>query len=74
MGASCTTAQVAATVDSLANDDAVHGIIVQLPLPRAIDPAEVLAHFPAEKDADGFHPYNVGSMFVGESVYPPCTP
>jgi methylenetetrahydrofolate dehydrogenase (NADP+)/methenyltetrahydrofolate cyclohydrolase len=74
MPALSTTAQVADAVDALARDDAIHGIIVQLPLPDGIGPAQVLAHVPAEKDADGFHLYNVGSLFVGESVYPPCTP
>lgn len=72
--ATSTTAEVVDAVNALARDGAVHGIIVQLPLPQGVNPTEVLAHVPAEKDADGFHLYNVGSLFVGESVYPPCTP
>jgi len=74
MPVSSSTTQVAIAVDELANDPEVHGIIVQLPLPAGIDPTEVLSHVPAEKDADGFHLYNVGSLFLGQSVFPPCTP
>lgn len=71
---SSTTAQVSDAVRGLAEDPAVHGIIVQLPLPDGIDPTEVLERIPPEKDADGFHLYNVGSLFLGASVFPPCTP
>lgn len=69
-----TTAEVSHAVKALADDPKIHGIIVQLPLPDGIDPTEVLAQIPADKDADGFHLYNVGSLFLGHSVYPPCTP
>lgn len=68
------TADVCREVRALADDTEVHGIIVQLPLPDGVDPGEVLAQIPPGKDADGFHLYNVGSLFVGQSVYPPCTP
>ncbi|MFD7608132.1 bifunctional 5,10-methylenetetrahydrofolate dehydrogenase/5,10-methenyltetrahydrofolate cyclohydrolase [Streptomyces mirabilis] len=68
------TAAVSDAVGSLSADAGVHGIIVQLPLPTGIDPAAALARIPADKDADGFHRYNVGSLFLGQSAYPPCTP
>lgn len=69
-----TTTDVSQAVRALAEDPRIHGIIVQLPLPDGIDPTEVLAQIPPDKDADGFHLYNVGSLFLGQSVYPPCTP
>lgn len=69
-----TTGEVARAVGDLAGDPDVHGIIVQLPLPAGMDPTKVLTQIPPGKDADGFHLYNVGSLFLGQSVYPPCTP
>jgi methylenetetrahydrofolate dehydrogenase (NADP+)/methenyltetrahydrofolate cyclohydrolase len=72
--ASSTTETVIDTIDILAADHETHGIIVQLPLPPGIDPRRVVERIPLDKDADGFHLYNVGSLFFGESVYPPCTP
>lgn len=74
LSGNCATDEVGRAVRSLADDPGIHGIIVQLPLPRGIDPTEVLAQIPPDKDADGFHLYNVGSLFLGQSVYPPCTP
>lgn len=56
-----------------ANPD-VHGILVQLPLPRHIDEAKVLFAIDPDKDVDGFHPINVGRLMIGESLFPPCTP
>lgn len=55
-------------------DDSVHGILVQLPLPRHIDMRKVLEAIDVHKDVDGFHLYNVGSLAVGNSFFPPCTP
>jgi methylenetetrahydrofolate dehydrogenase (NADP+)/methenyltetrahydrofolate cyclohydrolase len=72
--ATSSTDEVGRTVGGLADDPEVHGIIVQLPLPPSIDSTKVLAQIPPDKDADGFHLYNVGSLFLGQSVYPPCTP
>lgn len=69
-----TTDEVCQAVSTLADDGQIHGIIVQLPLPDGIDPEKVLAEIPPEKDADGFHLYNVGGLFLGRSVFPPCTP
>ncbi len=72
----------AATADSVVeaeilrlNDDpAVHGILVQLPLPAHFDARRVLGAISSDKDVDGFHLYNVGALVQGETVFPPCTP
>ncbi len=61
-------------VDELNNDDEVHGILVQLPLPKQINEAEVLLAIDPNKDVDGFHPVNVGRLVIGEELFPPCTP
>lgn len=55
-------------------DPAVHGILVQLPLPSQIDTAQVIAAVDPAKDVDGFHPLNVGRLAVGLPVLAPCTP
>ena len=61
-------------VDDLNHDDAVHGILVQLPLPDHIDESKVLYAIDPNKDVDGFHPVNVGRLVIGEERFPPCTP
>ena len=61
-------------VKKLAEDAAVHGILVQLPLPAQIDEKAVIDAIPPEKDVDGFSPVNVGRMQIGEPCYLPCTP
>ena len=61
-------------VKKLADDSAVHGILVQLPLPAQIDEKAVIDAIPPEKDVDGFSPVNVGRMQIGEPCYLPCTP
>lgn len=61
-------------IEDLNADSSVHGILVQLPLPRHIDMAAVLEAIAPEKDVDGFHLYNVGALVVGRTVFPPCTP
>jgi methylenetetrahydrofolate dehydrogenase (NADP+) / methenyltetrahydrofolate cyclohydrolase len=58
----------------LNDDPAVHGILVQLPLPASFDMARILHAIAADKDVDGFHLYNVGGLVVGGTVFPPCTP
>ena len=63
-----------AEVKKLAEDPAVHGILVQLPLPAQIDEKAVIDAIPPEKDVDGFSPINVGRMQIGEPCYLPCTP
>lgn len=55
-------------------DRAVHGILVQLPLPPHIDMRRVLETISVDKDVDGFHLYNVGGLVVGNTVFSPCTP
>lgn len=52
----------------------VHGILVQLPLPPQLSMSKVLRTISADKDADGFHLYNVGGLVLGDTVFPPCTP
>jgi methylenetetrahydrofolate dehydrogenase (NADP+)/methenyltetrahydrofolate cyclohydrolase len=56
------------------NDDKVNGILVQLPLPKHINEANVLTAIDPDKDVDGFHPMNVGRMLLGEQCFLPCTP
>ncbi len=58
-----------------ANDDPkIHGILVQLPLPRQIDSAAILQAVSPRKDADGFHPFNMGQLIQGQASFIPCTP
>ncbi|MGE3550406.1 MAG: bifunctional methylenetetrahydrofolate dehydrogenase/methenyltetrahydrofolate cyclohydrolase FolD [Geobacter sp.] len=67
-------AQLLALIDQLNNDDKIHGILVQLPLPAQIDTDKVLEAISPLKDADGFHPYNVGRLAIGKPTFQPCTP
>ena len=67
-------AEVLQKLNELAADPAVHGILVQLPLPKHIDEQAVIAAIPPEKDVDGFTPVNVGRMMIGEPCFLPCTP
>ncbi len=66
--------ELLALVDKYNNDPAIHGILVQLPLPKHIDEAKVLYAIDPDKDVDGFHPVNVGKMVLGEPCFLPCTP
>jgi len=65
-----------ALVDKYNNDDNIHGILVQLPLPKHINDKKVLNAIDPDKDVDGFHPVNVGRLMIGgdEVRFPPCTP
>ena len=63
-----------AVIEAQNRDASVHGILVQLPLPRHLPVQSVLERIAVEKDVDGFHLYNVGSLAVGTAVFPPCTP
>jgi methylenetetrahydrofolate dehydrogenase (NADP+)/methenyltetrahydrofolate cyclohydrolase len=58
------------------HDDSIHGILVQLPLPKHLDEKKVLNAIDPDKDVDGFHPVNVGRLMIGgaEVKFPPCTP
>ena len=67
-------ATVVERIAALNADPAVHGILVQLPLPPQFSIAKVLRTISAEKDVDGFHLYNVGGLVLGDTVFPPCTP
>lgn len=69
-------ADLLALVDELNNDDSIHGILVQLPLPGHIDEGKVLNLIKPEKDVDGFHPINVGLLGAGQTdkALVPCTP
>lgn len=61
-------------IDELNNDDSVHGILVQLPLPKHIDEEKVIMAINPKKDVDGFHPVNVGNLVIGRPAPLPCTP
>ena len=61
-------------IDKLNKDSKIHGILVQLPLPKHINENEVLYAIDPKKDVDGFHPVNVGKLMIGEPDYLPCTP
>ena len=61
-------------VDQLNKDPKIHGILVQLPLPKHFNETEVLYAIDPKKDVDGFHPINVGKLMIGEPDYIPCTP
>ena len=65
-----------ALIDKYNHDDSIHGILVQLPLPKHIDEKKVLNAIDPDKDVDGFHPVNVGRLMIGgkEVKFPPCTP
>ena len=63
-----------ALVDRLNADDAVDGILVQLPLPKHVDEQAVLTRVDPAKDVDGFHPVNVGRLSIGLDALVPCTP
>ena len=72
--AETTQEQLAALVDQLNNDTGVHGILVQLPLPKHLDSTPILDAILPGKDVDGFHPENVGLMLQGRPRFLPCTP
>ncbi len=74
MPADATQQQVLDQLNGLAADPAVHGILVQLPLPEQIDEQAIIAAIPPEKDVDGFTPVNVGRMVIGQPCFMPCTP
>ena len=71
---SADTESVLSVIRSLNHDDAVHGILVQLPLPRSIDTAAALQALEPQKDVDGFTPVNLGRLISGLPCLTPCTP
>ena len=72
--ATTTQEELLKLIDQLNNDPKIHGILVQLPLPSQIDSQTVLNTVLPDKDADGFHPYNIGRLVAGDPVFVPCTP
>jgi methylenetetrahydrofolate dehydrogenase (NADP+) / methenyltetrahydrofolate cyclohydrolase len=67
-------AQLLALIDRYNRDERIHGILVQLPLPRHIDESKVLYALDPMKDVDAFHPVNIGRLVIGQAAYLPCTP
>ena len=72
--AATTQAELLAVIDKANADPAIHGILVQLPLPKHIDSKVILEAVSPLKDADGFHPYNFGRLVEGHPVFEACTP
>jgi len=66
--------ELLALIDKLNKDPKIHGILVQLPLPKHINESRVLYAIDTKKDVDGFHPVNLGKLMIGEPDYIPCTP
>jgi methylenetetrahydrofolate dehydrogenase (NADP+) / methenyltetrahydrofolate cyclohydrolase len=69
-----TEIELLALIDELNRNADVHGILVQLPLPRQINSRRVIEAIDPNKDVDGFHPLNIGRLSVGEHAFAPCTP
>jgi methylenetetrahydrofolate dehydrogenase (NADP+)/methenyltetrahydrofolate cyclohydrolase len=67
-------AELLSILEKLNRDEQVHGILVQLPLPKHISEEAILLAIDPSKDVDGFHPVNVGNMVIGGDSYLPCTP
>jgi methylenetetrahydrofolate dehydrogenase (NADP+)/methenyltetrahydrofolate cyclohydrolase len=74
--AEITQGDLLALIDRYNRDETIHGILVQLPLPRHIDDQEVIFAIDPDKDVDGFHPVNAGRLLIGGDAvkFPPCTP
>ncbi len=74
MSADTPEAELLAKIFALNNDPKIHGILVQLPVPKHIDSNKVLNAINPDKDVDGFHPVNVGALVTGNMRFAPCTP
>jgi len=72
--ADITEAELLALIDKYNKDPKIHGILVQLPLPKHIDETRVLYAIDPDKDVDAFHPVNVGKLMIGTADFLPCTP
>ena len=72
--ATATQAELLKAIHQFNNDPAIHGILVQLPLPRQIDEHAAIEAINPDKDVDGFTPVNVGRMLIGQPCFLPCTP
>ena len=71
---STTQEELLKIIKELNEDSTVHGILVQLPLPKHINEEKILLAINPEKDVDGFHPVNVGNLVIGKKAFLPCTP
>lgn len=71
---STTEEELLQIIEKLNNDDSVHGILVQLPLPKHINEEKIILAISPKKDVDGFHPENVGNLVIGKKAFLPCTP
>src|SRR5690554_1057347 len=69
-----TQEELLSQIEKLNKDENIHGILVQLPLPKHLNEQEVINAIAPEKDVDGFHPLSAGALFVGEKSLVPCTP
>ena len=69
-----TSEVVLSELNRLNNDDTVSGILVQVPLPKQVSEQKVLEAINPEKDVDGFHPINIGKLYIDEQTFVPCTP
>jgi len=74
LAADASTEDVLASIDRLNNDPGINGVLVQLPLPKQVDAARIIASVNTDKDVDGFHPENLGLLFSGKPRFSPCTP
>lgn len=72
--ATTSQAELLALIKTLNNDATIHGILVQLPLPKGLNEEEVLYAIDPQKDVDGFHPINIGLLSIGKPSLIPCTP
>lgn len=72
--AQTTEEELLALVENLNNDENIHGILVQLPLPKHLDDKTIINNIKPEKDVDAFHPANVGKIMIGDFDFVPCTP
>ncbi len=71
----CTTEEeLLAKIEEIKSNEKIHGILVQLPLPRHINEKSVINAIPSEKDVDAFHPINTGKIMIGDYDFVPCTP
>ena len=74
LGADASEKEVTSLLDCLNEDESVHGILVQLPLPDQMDPLRIASAIDPAKDVDGLHPDNVGLLLIGAPRFVPCTP
>ena len=70
----CSQTELLATIKSINADRGIHGVLVQLPLPKGLNEDEIIAAIAPEKDADGLHPMSLGNLLGGKPTMVPCTP